>query len=269
MTTTSLQALAIPRVLHLASVRALANSRASPSITATLSPTDLLGATRVAGSGSGSRPGSRGRGGGDGLKGGGDATGGGLGSLGSEDGADGRPCGLLAEVGVVQEGVALAGERLRDPRVLVGEAPDGDADAAGDVQAGADDVGEVVTLGDEGGGGGRERRVADVELGIGDFDVESGEALEHGGERRARRRAADDQVRLETDTVDGGAGGLDDLDDLDGTVGLGLVVLEVVVVVVAKVEAVSLAVIRNLRRKKTHSLVLGSAALAALKAMAK
>jgi hypothetical protein len=76
--------------------------------------------------------------------------------------------------------------------------------------------------------------VADVELGDGDLNVEIGEALESGGELRARRSLADDQMALETNTVDGGTFLLEELDELDSLVGLGTVLLKVIIVVVPK-----------------------------------
>lgn len=249
-----LQALAIPRVLHLASIRGLASSRARIAITTTLSPTrdrllrtstarrlgrrrhcglggsggrvtcrvvsDLAGPEGSRHSRSGVRRLSRGvrR-----LR-----SAGGVRRLSGQHGANTGPCGLLVEVAVIECSIAVL-----DPVVFVDVAPDGDADAAGDVQAGADHVGIVITLLGEGGGGGGDRLVRDVELGVGDFDAESGEALEEVGHGGARGRAADLHMGLETDTVNGGAGGFDELDELEGPFGLGAVVLEVVVVVVA------------------------------------
>jgi hypothetical protein len=72
-------------------------------------------------------------------------------------------------------------------------------------------------------------------------------------------------MALETNTIDGSAGLLEDLDDLNGAVGLLAVLLEVVVVVVAA--SVRRILMRGERR--TYSLALGSAFLAALKEMAR
>lgn len=191
-------------------------------------------------------------------------------SLSSQNTAHTGPCRLLVKVGIIKQRRALTVESLRDPAVLIRESPDRDTDAASDIKARADDVGKVVTLSNKGGGGGGEGRVADVELGVGYFDAQSGESLQSGRERRARGRAAHDQVTLETDAVDGSTGCLDDLDQLEGFVGLGAVVFEVVVVVVAGSQVLASCIMRKRGDKReTNSLVLGSAALAALKAMAK
>lgn len=236
---TTLQALGVPGVKNLAGVWALARGGAGPPVASALSPANLLG---LGGSGGGGGLSSaRGRGGagdksGGGLGGGAGAAGdgGSTGGLGGEDAGDGGPGGLLAELGIVDEGIAGAVERGRNPRVLVGERPDGDTDAARHVEAGPDDVGKVVTLGDLGLGAGGEGGVADVELSVGDIDTEGGEAAEGGGQVGAAGRAADDQVALEANTVNGGTGSLDDADNLDGPVSLGLIVLEVVVIIVPK-----------------------------------
>jgi hypothetical protein len=109
--------------------------------------------------------------------------------------------------------------------------------------------------------------VADVELRVGDLDAEAGEALQRGGQGAAARGAADDEMALEADTVNGGARGLDDLDELDGAVRLGLVVLQVVVVVVPRrgveLEPDNQTLTRG-RWVHPYSLVPGSAALARL-----
>lgn len=76
--------------------------------------------------------------------------------------------------------------------------------------------------------------MADVELGDGDLNVEISESLESSSELRARRSLADDQMALETNTVDRGALLLEKLDKLDGLVSFGAVLLKVVVVVVPK-----------------------------------
>lgn len=76
--------------------------------------------------------------------------------------------------------------------------------------------------------------MADVELGDSDLNVEISESLESSSELRARRSLADDQMALETNTVDRGALLLEKLDKLDGLVSLGAVLLKVVVVVVPK-----------------------------------
>ena len=163
----------------------------------------------------------------------------------------------------------MAGESLRNPRVLVRHTPDSDTNAAGDVKARAHDVSVVVSLGSEGGRRGRKAGVADVELGVGDLEAEGREATEDSGEVGAGGRAADDEMALETDAVDGGAGVLDDGDGFVDAVGLGAVVLEVVVVVVPwRDQYVGRNMgIKGEEEEKTYSLVLASAFLAALKEM--
>ena len=74
--------------------------------------------------------------------------------------------------------------------------------------------------------------MADVELGKGDLEAKGSEALQGSGYAAPAGGAADNQMALEANTVDGGASSLDDLDQLDSFVSLGAVVLQVVVVVV-------------------------------------
>ncbi len=241
MPVVSLQALVVPGVQLLAGPGALALGKAGVVYTSALAPVGLLGAARR---GSCGRLGRGGGAGGDDGSAGGDgdeaagaaaaaAAGHGVaGGLGGEDGRDRGPGGLLVEGCVVEERVALAAEGLGDPAVLVGVRPNGDTDAAGHIEARADDVGIVVTLSDSSGGGGRQGRVADIELSVGDLDAESGEALQGGGEARTGGGAADDEMALEANTIDLCARCLHGLDQLDGKVGLGAVVLQVVVVVV-------------------------------------
>ena len=102
---------------------------------------------------------------------------------------DGVVSGLAGEVGVVESGGALAGERLRDPGVLVVKVPDGDADALFDLHAGLDGV--VVVLGLEGVGGGvNDVRVeADIQLGKRDLDA-CGDVGVHDGLLVCQRRGA-------------------------------------------------------------------------------
>src|SRR5690606_2557556 len=92
---------------------------------------------------------------------------------------------LLAAVVVEQQRSVL-----RTPGVAVADAPDGDAEAAGDGQA-------VV---DHGGVGGR-RGALDVELGDGHVDSEGGELTQRGAEVAVVGAAAV-EVRLEADAVD-------------------------------------------------------------------
>lgn len=151
---------------------------------------------------------------------------------GGEQAGNASPGGLLLVLVVVDEGLTSTAEGVGHPAVLVRDSPDGHTHAALDVKAGSDDVGKVVTLGLESRLGGGDRGMADVELSVGDLDVEGSEALEDSGEVSARGGLADDEVALEADTVDGGTGILDNLDELKGALRLGTIALEVVVVVV-------------------------------------
>lgn len=74
--------------------------------------------------------------------------------------------------------------------------------------------------------------MADVELSESDLNVEGSEALENSGKLGAGGGFADDEMALETNTVNGCAGLLKDLDDFNCAVGLFAVLFEVVVVVV-------------------------------------
>jgi hypothetical protein len=127
---------------------------------------------------------------------------------------------------VVQETVVLALEDARDPRVAVGNTPGGDAHATRDSLAGGDDVSEVLgmlvddCLCDRG-------RGADVELGESDVEAEVGEALEVGLE--VGGDSADNEVRLETDTVDELLL-VESLNQLVSSIGLGVDSLNVVVI---------------------------------------
>lgn len=186
-------------------------------------------------------------------------------SSGGEKARDTGPGGLLLILIGVKESLTGTLENIRDPAVLVGDTPDSNSNTALDVETGADHVGVLVTLLGQSGGRSRDGRVADVELGESNFDIKSSEALEDGGHLRARGRLADDEMALETDTIDGSAGLLEDLDNLNGAVGLLAVLLEVVVVVVAA--AVRRIVIGG--ETRTYSLASGSAFFAALKEMAR
>jgi len=145
--------------------------------------------------------------------------------------------GLLDErsVGAVwleeEVGPAHTWEGTWNPRVGVVKVPDGDTDAAGDVVARGDGrrvVEDLLLLGRESGWGGG----ADVELGDGDVDAERGEGVHVLDLGRGRWGLADDEVGLETDSVDLDAGGLNRLDEVLGRGGLVAWVLDVVVVVV-------------------------------------
>lgn len=151
----------------------------------------------------------------------------------SQDAGYTRPRRLLSQVVIVQQRGALTGERVRDPAVLVRDAPDGDADAAVHVEARAHHAGEVVALRRQRAVRGREGRVADVHLGVGDLEAEGREPAQRRGEGGPGWGGSDDEVALEADAVDGSAGVLDDLGGFDDAVCFGAVVLEVIVVQVS------------------------------------
>lgn len=112
---------------------------------------------------------------------------------------------------VPRQSSALAREGLRDPRVLVGPVPDGDANAAGQRLARGDDglVVRLLLLEQRRSGG---EGHADVELRDGDLDAERGERgkvlLDVAGQ------GADDEVALDADAVDGDAPLLEVLDEV-------------------------------------------------------
>jgi hypothetical protein len=139
--------------------------------------------------------------------------------------------GVLAEVLEPQEGSTLALEEVGDPAEGIIEVPDGDTDAAADLDAGADDV--LVGLALQGkvllGGRGLE---SDVELGESHLDAELGEAADGGNVVVERGVLLGDEVGLQADAVDGDLGVLEELDDALGALRLGRGPLEVVVVVV-------------------------------------
>jgi len=104
---------------------------------------------------------------------------------GVEDGSVSR---LWLVVAVEQKWVVL-----RSPGIWVPDAPDGDADALGLVQAGVDDV-DVVSG----------TRVDDIDLGEGDLgDSGAGKRVDGGGRRRTLSGL---QMTLRSDSVDGDAG---------------------------------------------------------------
>lgn len=74
----------------------------------------------------------------------------------SQDAGHARPRRLLSQVVIIKQRGALPGERIRDPAVLVRDAPDGDADAAVHVEARAHHVREVVALRHQRAVGGRQ-----------------------------------------------------------------------------------------------------------------
>lgn len=110
---------------------------------------------------------------------------------------------------------------------LVIEVPDGDTDTAIDLQASTDDGGVVHGLLLDGGVVGGHGRVADIELGIGNLDALGSELLEDRGQVVRARDLSDDEVALETDTVDLHTGALDEIHNREGFGQLGVCVLNV------------------------------------------
>lgn len=115
----------------------------------------------------------------------------------------------------LRESTARARENAGNPGILVREVPDGHTHALLDLITGSDGGGVVFrllfvvlacfrVLG------------ADVELGDGDFEAKGGERLHVRDLVFERRTRSDDQVILETDTVDLDAIRLHQLDDVQG-----------------------------------------------------
>lgn len=115
---------------------------------------------------------------------------------------------------------------------LVIKIPDRDAHAPIDLQAGVDDAyvvgGLLLCLGVGRGQG----LVADVDLGIGNFDALGDELLEDRSKIGGVGGVSHDEMALETNTIDPHAGSLNKVDNSQGSRGLGARVLDVVVVVV-------------------------------------
>ena len=80
--------------------------------------------------------------------------------------------------------------------------------------------------------GRRERCEANVELGVCDFDAESGEGVQVCGLGGKGARFADDEVALQTDAVDFDAARFEGFDEVLGGGGFGAAVFNIVVVVV-------------------------------------
>ena len=123
--------------------------------------------------------------------------------------------------------LALTREGVRHPGVLIGPVPDGDANTSLDSLAGSDDGLIVLLLLGEERRGGRERH-ADIELGDGNLDTSSRERRELRLE--VGRDLADDEMALESDTIERHAGGLEGLDEVEQRRGLRAGVLNVVLV---------------------------------------
>ena len=121
----------------------------------------------------------------------------------------------------------LAGEGVGHPRVLVSPVPDGDTDASLDVLARRNDVLVVLLLLREQGSRRREGH-ADIELSDSDLNAGGSEHLKLRLE--VRRDLADDEVALETDTVEPNARGLERLDEVEQRGCLRAGVLDVVFV---------------------------------------
>lgn len=184
-------------------------------------------------------------------------------SSGSEEAGDTGPGRLLLVIVGVEKSLTVALKDTWDPAVLVSDAPDGNTNTALNIETRSNNIGILVTLSLQLSSRGGNGLVADIKLSVGNLDIKSSEALEHGDELRARGGLADDEMALETNTVNGSTGLLDDLDKLDGTVGLLAVLLEVVVVVVPG--TIRQLLVNTVR--ETYSLAAGSAFLAALKEM--
>ncbi|KAI6763855.1 hypothetical protein HG530_007644 [Fusarium avenaceum] len=152
-------------------------------------------------------------------------------SSGSEKAGDTGPGGLLLVIIGVEKSLAVALKDTGDPAVLISDAPDSNTNTALNIETRSNNVGVLVTLSLQLSSRGGNGLVADIKLGVGDLDIKSSEALEHGDELRTRGGLADNEMALETNTINGSTGLLDDLDKLDGTVGLLAVLLEIVVVV--------------------------------------
>ena len=112
--------------------------------------------------------------------------------------------------------------------MTVTEAPHCDADASRNVETRSNYGLVFLGLRLERAGIRRKRLDADVELGVGDVEAESGVLVQRPGQVLPRRRAADGHVRLKPDSVDGNASGLDKLGNANGTVGFDGKVFKVV-----------------------------------------
>jgi hypothetical protein len=139
---------------------------------------------------------------------------------------------VVSEVREPEISVALSGESARDPGVFVDEVPNSNSDAAVHGKTGGNNACIVGGLLSESGAVFGESAESDVQLGVGGFDSLGGVALKDGDEVRVAGRAADDEMGLETDTVDLDSAGLEGGDEVCSGSGFGTGVLDVVVVVV-------------------------------------
>jgi hypothetical protein len=126
---------------------------------------------------------------------------------------------------VPQESIAVTSEDAGDPAVLVSVIPDGDTNALGHVETAADQVAKVRVLFGESRRVGWEGFVANIELGVCNFDAEISVGLEKVGKIRTAGSLVDDHVGLETDTVNLDATSLEVGDDCAGCSSFGTVVL--------------------------------------------
>lgn len=121
----------------------------------------------------------------------------------------------------------MAGEGLWNPRVLVGVIPDGNTNASLDVLASSDDCLVILLLLREEGRRSRKGH-PDVELGDSHLDTESGESFDVLLD--VTRKSADNEVTLETDTIEGNVGSLELLDEVLESGRFGTGTLDVVIV---------------------------------------
>ena len=129
--------------------------------------------------------------------------------------------GLGSEIRVPEAGIALAGKGAGDPGVQVREVPQRDADAVDCLEAGLHGIDVVCGLLLVAGAGGGEAAEADVDFGVGDFDVECGEGFEVGDLRGEIWGVAYDEVALETYAIDLDVAGLERLHQVLGCGGFG------------------------------------------------
>lgn len=139
---------------------------------------------------------------------------------------------LCGEVVIPEASITLTGEGAGDPGVLVCEIPDSDTDAVICGEACSDGVHVVSSLLLVTRSGGREGGEADVNLGVGYLDSECGEGLEIGNLRVEIWGLADDEMSLETNSINLDVASLKRLDNIQGGCGFGTRVLDVVIVVV-------------------------------------
>lgn len=226
-----LQALRVPRVTKLTSIRRNAGGSASPALSTALAPVRNSSATagrasgrrrrRTGGRGRHRLAGSRRRSRGTGRR----RTGF---HKRVHDALVGR---FLDEVGIPGQGSTLTREDGDYPGILVDVIPDGDTNALLGLHASGDGVLVVDTLLGEQSSGRRESH-ADVKLGDGNLDALSNESGHVGSLSSGAGGLGNNEVGLETDTVNLGATSLDHLDDVMSSGGLGTSALDVVVFVV-------------------------------------